>query len=88
MRYIVYGVYLGNLSHLSVIENEFLIATCVVTTGGARSPSVTHINALLRVGVTRAQVEAFEQIYDKLSHWAGVPTDKTVRLRDIAPLQG
>lgn len=70
-----------------MIANEFLVATCVATTGGARSPSVTHINVLLRLGVTRAPGEACEQIYDKLSHWAGMPTKKTVRLRDIAPLQ-
>ncbi|KAF9890536.1 hypothetical protein FE257_005941 [Aspergillus nanangensis] len=81
LSHVVYGIHLGDLTHLSAAENEFLVATCVVTTGGPRSPSVTHLNALLRVGVTGAHVEAFETIRNRLFTWAGLDPGSMVTVK-------
>ncbi|KIW87606.1 uncharacterized protein Z519_11931 [Cladophialophora bantiana CBS 173.52] len=72
LRYVVYGYFLGDLSVLTPIENEFVVLASVLPAGG--SPSITHMKILRQLGVSARDGEVFLDICKKISQWAGVNT--------------
>ncbi|KAK5449794.1 hypothetical protein LTS15_008366 [Exophiala xenobiotica] len=68
LKNIVYGYFLGDLSVLSPVENEFVVLASVLPSGG--SPVFTHMKVLRQLGVSTSDGDAFLDICKKVSQWA------------------
>ncbi|RFU29402.1 hypothetical protein B7463_g6935, partial [Scytalidium lignicola] len=81
LRYVVYGLFLADLSVISPIENEFIVLASVMSVGG--SPTLSHFKALRRLVISAPDAEAFQNICEMVAQWAGHDTSAWPRAKEV-----
>lgn len=72
LRYVVYGLFLGDLTVVTAKENEFIVLASVLPAGG--SPPLTHMKVLQQLGVSEEEGDIFLDASKKISQWAQIDT--------------
>lgn len=81
LRYAVYGLFLGDLTLVTPVENEIIVLASVLPSGG--SPTQTHMAVLLQLGVSTEEGDKLLDMCKKILQWAKVDTSSVPRYGDL-----
>ena len=85
MDFVVYGLYLADLSVLGPIENELVILACVMGQGAHHTTRV-HLSATRRIGVSAKDALAVQGIIEMVANHEGKDTSSWPRFQEVEHL--
>jgi len=85
IKFVVYGLYLADLSVLGPLENELVILSSVLGQGAGRT-AYSHLRSMRRIGTSVADSEATEGIIKSVARWLGKDTSSWPKFKEVEHL--
>lgn len=84
-EFVIYGLFLADLTVLSALENELVILSSTMGQGAGRT-TMFHLKGLRRIGVNASDAAAIQSVVELVAQYLGKDTSNWPRTKEVEHL--